>query len=89
MAASRWNGSAWVDATGTKRRWDGSNWIDLAYGRRWNGTQWIELWGDNAGNPVGTGDGTFFVFNDDETVVGFTENSTADTFNLTTATQGF
>ena len=88
MAAKRWNGSAWVDATGTKKRWDGANWIDLIFGRRWNGTQWIELWGDNAGNPGSTGDGSFFVFNDDEAVVTFTDTG-VDTFNLTNSAQGF
>jgi hypothetical protein len=86
MAAYRWNGSAWVDATGTKKRWDGANWIDLAFGRRWNGTQWIELWGANAGNPVNTGDGSFFVFNDNETIVAFTEDFV---FNATNTMQGF
>jgi hypothetical protein len=88
MAVKRWDGAAWTAfTTGTRRRWDCANWLDLSYGRRWNGSQWIELWGDNEGGAV-TGAGTYFVFNDDETVVAFTDGG-IDTFNLTNATQGF
>jgi hypothetical protein len=89
MAATRWDGASWVDATGTKRRWDGVNWIDLGFGRRWNGTNWIELWGPNVGSVVGTGAGSYFVFNDDEATAGGLTDGGSDTFNVTNSTQVF
>lgn len=88
MAAQRHTGIGFTTLT-TRNRFSAGSWVNLTFGRRWNGTQWIELWGDNEGNPAVIGGGAFFVFNDDEATVAFTENSSVDTLGLTNSIQGF